>query len=84
MHCVFVGRKECLQRHTDRTQHHLFLDASSKHAFCSFCNDYVYDGEFERLSRRARAKCVADRAGECAHPLTLVVCALRLSSLRRA
>jgi hypothetical protein len=63
LHCVFVGQRDRLAAHSERTGHYLFVDVSSKHVYCHTCADYVYDGEFERISRRTRAECVNPRAG---------------------
>eukprot|EP00041_Stephanoeca_diplocostata_P034275 m.1156223 g.1156223 ORF g.1156223 m.1156223 type:complete len:652 (-) comp24492_c0_seq4:3864-5819(-) len=55
MHCVYVVDKVCLSGHGVKSSHFLFIDTSSMHIFCTKCNDYVYDGEFERIERRVRA-----------------------------
>lgn len=62
LHCVFVGKKPRLATHAERTGHYLFVDVSSKHVFCTKCDDYIYDGEFERISRRSRAQAAFPRS----------------------
>lgn len=46
---------QCLSGHGDKSSHFLFIDTNTMHVFCTRCNDYVYDGEFERMERRVRA-----------------------------
>lgn len=55
LHCVHVCCKDHIKAHSQAGSHHLFVDISSTHVFCTKCDDYVYDPEFERVAWAERA-----------------------------
>ena len=54
LHCVHVCCKDHIKTHSQAGSHHLFVDISSTHVFCTKCDDYVYDPEFERVALAER------------------------------
>ena len=37
------------------TGHRLYAEVSTLHVFCSLCNDYIYDSDFEHLAEHAKS-----------------------------
>ena len=54
LQCVYVGCKDHLKPHQEATGHCLFADVSTCNVFCSECNDYIYDPDFEQLLKHER------------------------------
>ncbi|KAJ3148251.1 Ubiquitin carboxyl-terminal hydrolase 22 [Geranomyces variabilis] len=58
--CVFLGcftpHKPHLNDHTAQTGHRFVMDWERYTVFCVACNDYVYDGDMERIVRAERER----------------------------